>query len=207
MPGFMADFETDIAGPFGVARGGVSTSQPSSWNPNDKSGSPIFTVGNLAYTQSTGNAGCRATKSAGSGKLYFEVRAFPNSPNTFRAGLAPAALNLLANAIGNDATSIAASDNGAVLVSNGSVQSFSQGSVLAGDILGFCCDLDQRKLYVSQNGVFGTGVNPLTGIGGASIPSPIVFPATTLYNTGESIILNTGAPFLFPIPNGFSPWG
>jgi hypothetical protein len=172
---------------------------PITWNPADKGSGITLSNGNLTATLSSADSGAvRATASQSTGKWYFEIVVEANSP---RPGICTAAADMETNGNpGGDNYTLINKNlrfNGAVDV--GQVVG---SAAVAGDIIGFACDSDSGKLYVSKNGVFEI-TDPAAATGGVDFAGTY-FPFVQLaISVGDSATLQADTTTYDP-PTGYA---
>ena len=78
-----------------------------------------------------------------------------------------------------------------------------------GDVLGFCLDLDNGKLYVAKNGTWQNSADPASGTGAVATNIPTNTPMAPAGSTGylpTTLTWNFGQrPFSYTPPSGFNP--
>lgn len=202
MPGFMADFEGDLAQPVATARS-AGAAATSGWDP-----STAYTAAGTAFTLNSGGYGYRSTSSGiirgaapGRGKVYAEaICAFAR--NTYGPGLVNSAANG-AQFVGYDINGISYSYDGNIYFNSQSL--FVGSTYVMGAVVGIAYDQGAGRAYFSLDGIWQNAANPTQGAGGFAVPSGALFLAGNASNGG--FLINTGQ---MPLPNkpaGFSAWG
>lgn len=176
------------------------------------SGSPLLT----ATQPSTANfESVRATKSALTGKYYFEFLSVAHG--TFDScGISNATFNVASTFLGGDVNGISYLADGRVFINSVNfitIQSFAQGNTVC-----IATDLDNSKIWFRTNGgnwnndVIGNQ-NPATNTGGILLsgnglaPGPY-FPTAFTANVGDSLTANFGATaYAQAVPSGTSIFG
>ena len=165
--------------------------------------SASYTNGNLSVSCATANqTPALATIYPSSGKWYWEV--------TWTSGSYAR--------IGVQNTTVASTDFAADVygwrwesntgnIYNGGIISTAPASYVAGDILGFCLDLDSGKLYVSKNGTWQNSAVPASGTGAVAtnIPTATLMSPAVATGSGTAVFaINCGQrPFSYSPPSGF----
>ena len=200
---------------FDATTGGVTIV---TWNPSDKSANLVLSGGNLAAAISAaGDNGVRATNSAATGQLYFEVTTdttgASNGADT-GIGIGSSAANL--SLVGSNAVNAAlAYLSGGSVYYNGSPSTKSMGaSATAGNVYCVAVDLTNRRMWMRINGGNwwnDAAANPATNTNGLDISSVFTsnaaFPLVTINSTTPHLTANFGASsFAQTIPGGFVAW-
>ena len=137
------------------------TNNYATMNPLDNAVSAgTFSEGNLkiAYSGSNGSGvPLTSTIAVTQGKWYFEVKLTSTNDTGNAVGITDinAHSNAAANRLGLSTYSYAINDSDGKIYNNNSGSSYGS-SFAAGDIMGVYLDLDNNKLYISENGTLGS---------------------------------------------------
>jgi hypothetical protein len=93
------------------------------------------------------------------------------------------------------------------LVFLGSAQAGTYPTLAAGDVVGMYLDTDSAHLYISKNGTWLNGADPVAGTGGIAVqnfwPAFPFYPAAWTNGAGCQITLNLAGPFTYTVPNNW----
>lgn len=189
----------DCGGPC-VACGVVCIGEHARWNPDDAQMNIEFFADGRAVTITADsvNDSVRAD-TAIEGRHYWEVRVGEGASGWVRIGAADSTLSLELGPSGTD---------GFGLATNGSIPGVGASglSVDVGDVVGVAVDVEQRRVWVHADGIWGFDGGPTVSEGQLfefNDPAPF-FPALTL-GQGDSLQANFGnTDFEFSIPPGFT---
>ena len=165
----------------------------------------VLSNGNLTATRSSFApwAEARATIGITNGSWYWEGT-FPNDVGSSdqRIGITNSTFPSSINCIGIGPDSIAYVYNPGNLYYNSLPVSSVELEITNGTVMGFALNADAGTLSFYISGILQGTVNLLT------LSTPFVgpyFPATSLYESGDSTTFNFGAtPFVYPVPPGFN---
>ncbi|MEO3389509.1 SPRY domain-containing protein [Mesorhizobium sp. CAU 1741] len=162
------------------------------WNPSDKDAAISLSNGNLTASLIGISAarGARATNSASSGRVYWEITTDAGNPYV-GLGNAAAPTNTYP---GN------ANDDGMGYQNNGSVRKNGTVAVLdsytTGDVIGVLVDIDNLKVYFSKNGVWQNSADPDAGTGGIDTMAGPIFPMGG-FTSNTILTANFSGPFTY----------
>lgn len=177
------------------------------WNPSDTSGPLTLSNGNLTASGGALPAQVRATVSASSGQLYWEVRldTIPVGSNPY-VGIRPSANTLTGNGpfdSGGDygcfVRSLADGHQDYVPGSNGAAVG---PTVVSGDVYIQAADFGASKYWIGRNGTWDSG-DPAAGTGGITISAGTWAPWVSVENvtvTGHF----AASSWTYSAPSGFS---
>ena len=184
------------------------------WSTTDKDSSLVLSGGNLIVSASgsTGNAGIRATSSKSSGKYYLEFNNISFGNNNGMLGFAHAAQAL--NTLSMDSQGTFCINPAGTAFGN--VGSFSMGSNIVPNVLGFAIDLTNGLMWARYNtgnwNDSGTA-DPVSGTGGVDIvvngSNGAVFPFAAFQGDNSptpTATLNLTGGFTGSQPSGFLLW-
>lgn len=190
--------------------------QTTTWNPLDKSANMGLTNGNLTaqLADPVSAGGVRSTTSyAASTKRYFEVLIDATTNSAWPiTGLADAGCAL--TAIGTNPNSLSLYINRTLNGSGSFTASGAQASFtspIVGDIIGWAVDFIAGKVFVSKNGVYDQGGDPVAG----TSPSFTFTPQGTAFfianggknvNTNRAILATWETVYGAPNGAGWKEW-
>ena len=162
----------------------------------------------------------RAAQSRNTGKRYFEITMVDPGDYVWAAGVMDNSAFPPSNPVGlDDAKGVSFSqdaiNNEVFLWAQNAGVSFNLGTTpyVGGDVLGFACDLSNRLLWLSRNGIFLNG-NPSTPTGGISwgtssgaVMYPVFFANIATAGTATATINSGSSAFTGVLPASYSAWG
>jgi hypothetical protein len=178
----------------------------SKWNSADKAADIVLSGENdLTASLTTGgaHAGVRSIQKLGQGKWYWEVNIDELGPSNLMAVGVSLDSHGLTTRLGSEVGGWGYLPNGKGLHDG---VDFTYGDAYgAGDVLGFAADMYQSKLWVSVNGVWQNGGDPVSG----TLPIfdefyDFVFPAWSGYDSADQVTAAfVSAAFTYSIPSGY----
>ena len=186
----------------------VAALPPSSgyWDPAQTGSGVVLSNGNkdarLAVSASTGfNA--RSVTSHASGKYYAELYV----PAGDYFGLVNSSFDVENDSyIGVNFNSVSYQTDGSV-IENGGATAYGGGFFV--NVLGFAVDITNKKLYISVDGVYEGGADPVAGTGGYSfsVVGDLYLAVSPLSDADSTNLRTDSADFTYTPPTGFPAWG